>query len=80
LALQQRRAGGGLAQRHPGYNSSHLAVPPAQHDHRLQPAPPDGEIDFGMPGFPTFTTALLYNKTPNGISGYTLQDFACRRG
>jgi hypothetical protein len=35
-----------------------------------------GEIDFGMPGFPTFTTALLYNKTPSGISGYTLQDFA----
>lgn len=35
-----------------------------------------GELDLGVPGIPTFTTALLYNKTPNGISGYTLQDFA----
>ncbi|MBK7945752.1 MAG: hypothetical protein IPJ85_10775 [Flavobacteriales bacterium] len=35
-----------------------------------------GELELGVPGIPTFTTALLYNKTPNGISGYTLQDFA----
>jgi hypothetical protein len=33
-------------------------------------------LNLGIPGIPTFTTALLYNKTPNGISGYTLQDFA----
>jgi hypothetical protein len=35
-----------------------------------------GELSLGIPGMPTFTTALLYNKLPNGISGYTLQDFA----
>ena len=35
-----------------------------------------GELELGIPGIPTFTTALLYNKLPNGISGYTLQDFA----
>lgn len=36
----------------------------------------NGELDLGVPGIPTFTTALLYNKTASGISGYTLQDFA----
>jgi hypothetical protein len=35
-----------------------------------------GELNLGIPGFPTFTTAMLYDKTPNGMSAYHLGDFS----
>jgi hypothetical protein len=35
-----------------------------------------GELNLGIPGFPTFTTAMLYDKTPNGMSAYRLGDFS----
>lgn len=34
-----------------------------------------GELNLGIPGLPTFTTAMLYDKLPNGLSAYRLQDF-----
>lgn len=35
-----------------------------------------GELNLGIPGMPTFTSALLYDKLPNGLSAFRLQDFS----
>lgn len=35
-----------------------------------------GELNLGIPGLPTFTSALLYDKLPNGLSAFRLQDFS----
>jgi hypothetical protein len=35
-----------------------------------------GELDLGIPELPTYTSALLYDKTPNGLTAFRLQDFA----
>ncbi|MCW5900713.1 MAG: hypothetical protein KIT10_15760 [Flavobacteriales bacterium] len=35
-----------------------------------------GELNLGIPGFPTFTTGLLYDKNPGGMSDFSLQPFA----